>query len=146
MRRLLLPLAVSISPLAWSQTVLLTEHSTLYSKERDIARRFFADDIREADELGAASGPLVMDIAVFDLNSDGENEIIGRLLHSSTCGSHGCTFFILCRVNGVWTDIASAIVEPSSRLTIGNEVVNGFRSFSLGSSGYVFRFARGKYQ
>ena len=59
MRSLILLVAVGIPPLAWSQTVVLTEDNTQYATERGIARQAFADDIKAADELGAASGPLV---------------------------------------------------------------------------------------
>ena len=88
----------------------------------------------------------------YDLNNDGENEIIGLIYSSGFFGSAGHSLFILQKQGDVYEDITCMVnFEPLLPLRILKEKSNGYKNIGIyGSVAYKFRplllqFKNGKY-
>jgi hypothetical protein len=85
----------------------------------------------------------------FDLNTDGENEVIGICYSTLYWGTAGYHLFILQKNSSQYEDISLLIFEPQSEVIILKEKNNKFFNLSLkGSKGwqYVAKFTDDMYQ
>lgn len=85
----------------------------------------------------------------FDLNTDGENEVIGVCYSTFYWGTAGYHLFILQKNSSQYEDISLLIFEPQSEVVILKEKNNNFFDLSLeGSKGwqYVAKFTDEMYQ
>ena len=85
----------------------------------------------------------------FDLNTDGENEVIGVCYSTLYWGTAGYHLFILQKNSSQYEDISLLIFEPQSEVIILKEKNNKFFVLSLkGSKGwqYVAKFTDDMYQ
>ena len=89
----------------------------------------------------------------YDLNDDGENEIIGLVYSTYYWGTAGYSLFILQKQGDVYENIAWIVnFEPLLPLRILKEKSNGFKNIGIyGSSAFNFKpllveYENGKYQ
>ena len=81
------------------------------TKERQIAKSFYKKEIDDVEntmqEMGNDEDHIKIEIRIdyFDLNEDGQKEILVYLYHSAFCGTHGCSFYILEKKGTEWKEI-----------------------------------------
>ena len=126
-----------------SDTVTLSE--TGFSAERKIVARIYSKEIDEAKSIPSLSGDPVVAISTIDLNRDGKQEIIARIMHTYWCGSHGCKLVILTMLpDGTWKEIASLVSH--GELEVHDEYKNNYRTITFDHSNKTWVFENGKYQ
>ena len=80
--------------------------------------------------------------ARFDLNGDGQEEIIARVDHPDLCGRSGCSTMILTRRGARWQPVFDDFVHT---LAPGERSTNGWRDVTLNGR-TTLRFERGAYR
>jgi hypothetical protein len=80
--------------------------------------------------------------ARFDLNADGQEELIVRIEHPDLCGRAGCSSMILTRRGQRWVAVFDDFVHS---LAPGERTTNGWRDVTMNGR-TTLRFARGAYR
>jgi len=146
MKRVLILVSVLSSAVAVASGTL-TLKETGYDSERKLVARIYAKDIEAAKSIPTMGGEVEPTIAVatIDLNRDGKQEIVARIMHTHWCGSHGCKLVILTmQPDGVWKEIASLISH--GKLEVHDEYKNNYRTITFDHSNKTWVFQNGRYQ
>ena len=68
-------------------------------------------------------------VATADLDGDGTNEIVARVVHGGYCGSGGCQLLVLRRgADGAWRPI---LESTAVEITVSSQQTKGFRNLSV---------------
>jgi hypothetical protein len=133
-------LLIIFTATAASATDVVPLSNMQHPNERIIVESMYAKDIKDAKTLPTNYGPKVdIEIGIVDLNNDGKNEIIARLVHPFFCGAQGCMLVVLSKdANGNWEEILNVISD--GEVEVRSSRVNGYRTltFGHGSKEWIF--------
>ncbi|MCC8369017.1 MAG: hypothetical protein LN573_02940 [Rickettsia endosymbiont of Oxypoda opaca] len=106
-----------------------------YEKEREIVNKYFinkygSDFLVERNKIG---------IDLYDIDNDGEKEILVYLNSNGYCGSHGCSFEIL-KVKSNTTSVLSLTVRK--KIKILTHVTSGYHDILFNSQADIYRIWR----
>jgi hypothetical protein len=97
---------------------------------------------RDLDDARAMNGQAArLQLQSLDLNRDGQADVIARIEHPFSCGSHGCAVHVLVAEAGLLRrvgDILANDVKPSATFT------RGWRDLSV--NGRRWTIQNGRYQ
>jgi hypothetical protein len=91
---------------------------------------------------GRFPGGTRLSAARFDLNADGEEELIVRIEHPVLCSRAGCSSMILTRRGQRWLAVFDDLVHT---LAPGERTTNGWRDVTMNGR-TTLRFDRGAYR
>lgn len=89
---------------------------TGHVKERKIVRKLYKEDIDSVEEI--TGSPVDIGIFTYDLNEDGQKEILFILTGSGFCGVSHCTFSILQKNNNKWLAIFDVATYPDGTIIL----------------------------
>ena len=138
----------NLLPKAWPSSVEMRkgyENASFFDFTRDAVREYavFFNNLvaREYAEDGVTSKDL--EYLWFDLNSDGQDEVIVRVDHLAFCGSVGCSGNVFERIDNVWKEIGGgAIMEV---VKIGPPIRNRYQTLWFGDMCVVWNVEDEKY-
>ncbi len=113
-------------------------------KAISIIKKLFKADIESAESAIPGWGKVDIEITLLDLNNDYKNEILFRLLHRSSCGSQGCSTFIIKKTEkNKWQTILSEMITHGD-IEVFKETFNKHNIINFGD-GPKLKYTNGSY-
>lgn len=97
--------------------------ATKHGHERKIVKTLLKEEIKEARTL--SKEPVQIDIALADLNHDGNREILAYVRqHPYFCGAEGCWFMVFRQEERTWRNILQLIIRED--VSLSDSSASGF--------------------
>lgn len=98
-----------------------------FDGERAAVRSLLGKDLEVIESSSGRKADIF--VATTDLDGDGTEEIVARVVHGGYCGSGGCQLLILRRdADGAWRPV---LETTAVEITVAGEQTRGFRDLTI---------------